>query len=297
MKPELRIGFVDYIEPIDFFFMETLEKDFTLIRDDENPHYLFFCDENFGTRNKEFDNKKCIKIFYTGENRRPWHYSCQFAISFDHLTAFNHYRLPLYVIDNWWYQKSLGLADIRDLYRNNHVSDKAGFCSFVVRNRNNPERNDMFHKLCQYKKVDSAGPWLNNTGRILDRAPGQFHTSKINFLKTRKFNLCYENGQWPGYVTEKVYHALYAGTIPIYWGSPTVGLDFNPDAIISRHDFESDRGMIDWIIRVDNDDWLYDDIVNRPIFRYNERNILNYFDMGRFNRWFMENVWGSYDKL
>jgi len=295
-KPTLRIGFVDYFKPMDTFFMETLATDFTIVRDDQDPDYLFFCDENYGVRNKEYDNKKCVKIFYTGENRRPWNYSCNFAISFDHLTGNNVYRLPLYVLDNWWYKKSLGLEDIRDIHRNNYAADKTGFCSFVVRNGHNPVRNDMFHKLSEYKKVDSAGEWLNNTGYILDRSPGKFHTSKLDFLRTRKFNLCYENGQWPGYVTEKLYHALYAGTIPIYWGSPTVGLDFNPDAIISRHDFETDEGMIDWIIRVDEEDWLYDDIVNKPIFRYNEWSRLNYFDLTRFNRWFMENVYGSFEK-
>ena len=37
-----------------------------------------------------------------------------------------------------------------------------------------------------------------------------------------RFNLAFENSQSPGYVTEKVYDGLSAGTIPVYWGAPDV---------------------------------------------------------------------------
>jgi len=34
------------------------------------------------------------------------------------------------------------------------------------------------------------------------------------------FNICAENACVKGYVTEKIFEALEAGTIPIYWGDP-----------------------------------------------------------------------------
>jgi hypothetical protein len=32
------------------------------------------------------------------------------------------------------------------------------------------------------------------------------------------FTLTFENTDYPGYVTEKLFHALSAGSIPLYWG-------------------------------------------------------------------------------
>jgi len=34
------------------------------------------------------------------------------------------------------------------------------------------------------------------------------------------FNICAENASVKGYVTEEIFDALEAGTIPIYWGDP-----------------------------------------------------------------------------
>ena len=37
-------------------------------------------------------------------------------------------------------------------------------------------------------------------------------------MKRCEFNICPENSEYPGYCTEKIFHALEAGCIPIYWG-------------------------------------------------------------------------------
>lgn len=286
MRPSIRLGFVDYFSPIDEFFIDTLSQVFDVVRDDANPEYLIFCDENFGIGNLQYDPDKVIKIFFTGENRRPWDYKTHYAIGFDHLGEDWFYRLPLYVVDNWVYNKKLGLPDIRDIIRDGGEK-KTNFCSFVVRNGACPPRNAMFHRLSEYKKVDSGGPWLNNIGGVLDRNGENFHFSKLDFLRTRKFNLCYENGSWPGYVTEKLYQALYCNTVPIYWGSPTVEMDFNPKAFISRHAFESDEQMITWVKQVDSDWVTYNEYLRQPIVARNNR----CFDLNRFNRWFQRVVY------
>jgi hypothetical protein len=282
-KPLLRLGFTDYFQTMDEFFLDTLSKSFEIVRDDSNPDYLIFADETFGSNNLNYKN--CIKIFFTGENRRPWNYQCHHAISFDHMDGPQFYRLPLYVLDNNVYTKKLGLPDIREVKRTATASDKTGFCSFVVRNGGCAERNNIFHTISKYKIVDSAGPLFNNMGDILSK--GHWHTAKLNFIGSRKFNICYENSSYPGYVTEKLFQALYTNTIPIYWGSPTVELDFNPKAYISRHDFSSDEDMLEKIIELDTDDTKYNEMVQQPIL--NPRNTR--FDMDHFNKWFINNVY------
>lgn len=286
MKKKLKLGFTDYFKPIDQFFIETLSTKYEIERDDQNPDYLFFCDNNFGGNNLNYDMKKVRKILFTGENRRPWEFGVHHAISYDHLDGPQFYRLPLYVVDNWVYTRLYRLPDIRDIEREGGTNGR-GFCSFVVMNGSCKIRNDMYHKLSEYKTVDSGGMFLNNVGGHISREPVKFHTEKFEFLRKRKFNLCYENGIWPGYVTEKIYHAFYSNTIPIYWGSPTVAMDFNADAIINRHDFLNDEEMINYIKELDNDNDMYNHMARKPIL--NPRNTC--FDLDRFVRWFDENIY------
>lgn len=51
--------------------------------------------------------------------------------------------------------------------------------------------------------------------------------NKIDMLSRYKFNFCIENTRYPGYVTEKIFDAMVANTIPVYWGAPDIA-DFVP---------------------------------------------------------------------
>lgn len=285
-KPILKLGFTDYFKTMDEFFIDTLSKTFEVVRDDANPDYLIFADETFGQNNLNYNN--CIKIFFTGENRRPWNYKCHHAISFDHLDGPNFYRLPLYVLDDWVNEQKMGLLSMRtDFLEDATPIAEKEFCSFVVANPSCYERNNMFHRLSEYKKVNSGGPLFNNIGHVLPRDGINAQKTKYEFLRKHKFNLCYENSSWPGYVTEKIFHALCCRTVPIYWGSPTVALDFNENAIISRHTFDSDEDMIRAIIDLDHNDDKYNWMLEQyPTARNNTR-----FNIEKFNLWFLNNVY------
>ncbi len=71
--------------------------------------------------------------------------------------------------------------------------------------------------------------------------------NKNEFLSQYKFNLCFENSQGYGYVTEKILDAYFSHTIPIYWGSPSVAKDFNPKSFVNVHDFKNFDEAIDYI--------------------------------------------------
>lgn len=286
-KPILRVGFTDYFTLMDEFFIHTLGRGYDIVRDDQNPDYLIFADETFGQNNKSFNGKNVMKVFYTGENRRPWNYECHIGLTFDHFESPRHYRLPLYVIENWVNMFKIGLPDIRDIKRDATAAEKSDFCSFVVSNPNCADRNRAFELLSCYKRVDSAGPLFNNTGFTLPRDGVNSQKTKYDFLRSRKFNLCYENSSYPGYVTEKIFHSFFCNTIPIYWGSSTVEMDFNTKAFISRHDFDSDEDMMRYIMEVDNNDDLYNSILQQPIL--NPRNKL--LDLDRFVFWFHRHVY------
>ena len=56
--------------------------------------------------------------------------------------------------------------------------------------------------------------------------------AKLEFLSQFTFNLCFENSQAPGYLTEKPFDALIAGSVPIYEGDPGISQWIDPTALI-----------------------------------------------------------------
>lgn len=62
--------------------------------------------------------------------------------------------------------------------------------------------------------------WLNR--RSLMRIFKGACTSKFEVLSRYEFCLCFENMSMDGYITEKIFDCLYAGTIPIYMGAPDI---------------------------------------------------------------------------
>ena len=60
------------------------------------------------------------------------------------------------------------------------------------------------------------------------------------------------------YVTERVFHALRCGVVPVYLGAPNVR-DFMPsdDAVIVASDFGSPRELAEHLMHLDADDDAY----------------------------------------
>jgi hypothetical protein len=284
---KLRLGFTDTFGAIEQFFTEVLSREYDVERDDEKPEYLIFGDRNFGNRNEDPKYENCKRIFFTGENQRADYYKCHASITFDHEEDYN-YRLPLYVVYDWDNKrKKVAHSDnyARDFM---DIPKKTGFCSFVVKNGGCQKRNEFFHKLSGYQRVDAGGPLFNNIGGPI-RGGAIAVEAKAAFLPKYKFNMCFENSSHPGYVTEKLYEALVFKTVPIYWGSPTVALDFNPRAYISWHDYQDDDVFLEKIKEIDQDDAMYS-------MMYLESMFVNYdktpvFNMDRLLHWFNKNVW------
>ena len=274
----LRLGFADTFEGTKEYFTHLLSKRFEIVRDDQRPDYLIFGDRNFGESNLRYQN--CVRIFYTGENQRPSDYRCDFAISFDHPTSDRMFRLPLYLI----YEFDHKICRNKEMRKGDDYNNKK-FCSFVVKNPGCKYRNDYFEILSRYKKVDSAGPLFNN----MDGWRPDSVIEKVKFMSNYRFNLCFENSSYPGYCTEKLFEALCAKTVPIYWGSSTAGLDFNPAAFLNRYDFANDQDFVNFIIEVDNNEHLYNHYYLQPMFRDEE--MLRNLNIDRFLNWFQHNVY------
>lgn len=284
MKKTIKVGFTDtYMELMPQFFTYVLSERYNVVRDDLDPEFLIFGDENFGDNNKNYDRNKVVKIFYTGENRRPWNYDAKYALTFDHYDGLEHYRLPLYVLEIWALQNFVNYPPML-IGQMQEPKPKTKFCGFVASNGNVPVRNFIFEQLCKYKKVDSAGPVLNNTGYVIPRDGFPGVARKIDWLRDYKFTFCFENSSHPGYITEKIMNAFYARSVPVYWGSTTLECDFNPKAVINYHEGIHLNQFIDRIREIDNNDELYNEMVNQPPFVDNNPN--KYMNIERLRDWF-----------
>lgn len=238
----------------------------------------------FGDRHKKYS---CRKIFYTGENIMPDFTTCDYAISFDPTNDSRNLRLPVYIYHAWYQSRGLGLPEgtesmldilLNRIKQSSFPEPRERFCSFIFGNGKPQKRNEFFHALSQYKKVDSAGRWMNNTGYKVD--------NKIKFLHQYKFNIAFENESALGYTTEKILDPLLAGAIPIYWGNPDVTSDFSRHCFINAMDFPSTEALIETIITIDNDDELFRSYQHAACFTNNEPT--PFWDMQRLYRFYQQ---------
>nr|MBI1230048.1 glycosyltransferase [Cytophagales bacterium] len=256
----LKINFVDF--PFDFnreqnFFLELLKTKYEVELSD-SPEILFY-----GNYGQEYLKYNCLKVFYSSENVRPDFRFCDFSFSFDYDSNPKNFRLPLFVL----HAKLEELTQNKDL--NQVKSNKNRFCNFVYSNPKATERNHFFELLNAYKKVDSPGQVFNNMPNIFAGKRYDYKT-KIEFLNHYKFTLAFENESYPGYTTEKILHPMQVNSIPIYFGNPRIEEDFNTASFINVHDFATFQEAIDFIIKVDNDDELYKEILRQPYFIHNK---------------------------
>lgn len=248
---KIKIKFVDFwngfIEEKNFF-VDLLRESYT-VEISDFPDFVFY--SVFGTKHL---NYSCTKIFFTGENVAPDFTVCDYAFSFDYLDNPNNYRLPLYNLSTYSYDKILFPKIIDDRLINRK------FCNYVISNGYPGYRNTFIQKLEKYKHIDSGGRYRNNIGgRVND---------KISFHNQYKFSITFENsarrGEHDGYTTEKIVEAMIAQSMPIYWGNPVVYKDFNVASFVNFYDFRSEKEMIDYIIYLDNNDDAYREKFAQP---------------------------------
>jgi len=93
---------------------------------------------------------------------------------------------------------------------------------------------------------------------------------KLEFIKPYKFTIAFENQSNPGYITEKLTHPMLVNSIPIYFGHKDVDKDFNTKSFINYNDFKNMKDFIKHIIKVDNDDNLYEEYLKQPWYKNNK---------------------------
>ncbi|RVY73442.1 glycosyltransferase family 10 domain-containing protein [Helicobacter pylori] len=254
----------EFKESILYFILSQRYK-ITLHQNPDKPADIVFGNP-LGAARKILSYQNTKRVFYTGENEVPNFNLFDYAIGFDELDFNNRYlRMPLYydrlhhkaesvndttapykIKDNSLYALKKPTHHFKENHPHlcavvNNESDplKRGFASFVASNPNAPKRNAFYDALNAIEPVTGGGAVRNTLGYNVK--------NKSEFLSQYKFNLCFENTQGYGYVTEKIIDAYFSHTIPIYWGSPSVAKDFNPKSFVNVCDFNNFDEAIDHV--------------------------------------------------
>ena len=207
---------------------------------------------------------RALRVFHTAENVRPDMDTCDYALSFCRDVASPHHlRLP-----NWIGRMTRFGYHLEDLLRGDEdieaiFRQKTKFCAFMHR-KEVPFRDSFVHHLSYYRPVECAGECLRNVPTIV---PEQ---KKVEYLKSFKFVMAFENESAPGYVTEKLVDAMLARGVGLYWGAPDVHLDFHPPSFLNLADFDTPVDMVQRIVELDRDDEQYKDLLRQAYFRGNQ---------------------------
>ena len=128
---------------------------------------------------------------------------------------------------------------------------------FMARNCNSHNnREKIVQELIDspYFRVDSVSSCLHNA----DVPPGSDKANKSSVLRKYLFYLAFENQCTEDYITEKMWGALGAGPIPVYYGATNIHEHVPPHSIINVGDFNSTDDLAMYLNKVANDRSLYD---------------------------------------
>lgn len=179
-----------------------------------------------------------IKVFYTAENLKSGkyrHYSdnclchneIDLAMGFEVFQDPRYIRFPLwmdYMFRPEWDEEQI-ISKCRELRHPQIGADfERKFCCMVASNPGDGLRKQMYELLSSLGQVDSAGRYLHNDNSLVDL----YGNDKLNYISHYSFNICPENTDAYGYVTEKIFESIMCGCIPIYWGS---NLDPEPNIL------------------------------------------------------------------
>jgi hypothetical protein len=181
-----------------------------------------------------------LTLFQSAENIRHDVHKADYSISFDlNIQSSTHFRLPYWMeMIDWSHEGVIGnqnprygqLLKIERMMQplGNQFLKRNWGAAFLSSHIREP-RKTLFEAVQKVIPVTGFGAHFNKKIEDHHRSGLLKHTLLQDFA----FNLCPENGMYPGYYTEKIPEAFYAECLPITWTDENVKNDFNPNAFIN----------------------------------------------------------------
>lgn len=249
----VKIHFVGFWKNLDFennIFTALLKRRYHVVFDSVDPDFLF-C----SPLGEPFDYMKydCPRIMYTGEFLSANFNTVDYFIGYDDITFGDRaLRFPLFLMDK------LGDQTSNDILTEDQAAailrEKEYFCDYIFGHDTQlGVREQILEGLSAYKRVECAGRHRNN---MPDHQVFNMD-SKKPFMKKCKFSISAESVRYPGFTSEKIGHAFDARAIPVYFGDPNIGNDFNEDAFVDYNRYKTVEAMVSKVIEIDRNDDLY----------------------------------------
>lgn len=181
-----------------------------------------------------------LTLFQTGENLRHDHVKADYSLSFDLAVEDpTHRRLPYWMeMVDWRHEGINGNLNPRfgKLLDLNRLALPLG-TAFLQKPRSaavfashlREPRATLLQAVERVIPIHGFGPVFDK--KITHHSESNF--TKVDVLRDFAFNLCPENGMYPGYYTEKIPEAFMADSLPIAWVDSNVISDFNPEAFVN----------------------------------------------------------------
>lgn len=205
------------------------------------------------------------KIFFTGEDVFTWAWYESYedycldyidlALGYAYFDAENYIRFPLWLRN--FFPPKIDMQLIKDKVDEFNVARSTCKYECVLINKHDMmnTRTPIYEKLKDILQIKCAGKWNQNT----DELQTVYGNNKVKYVHEFMFNICPENCNRFGYVTEKIFHAFLAGAIPIYYGSdnnPEEGL-INKDAVLFWDPKSDNEDLVKEVIRLKTDENYY----------------------------------------
>lgn len=151
--------------------------------------------------------------------------------------------------------------------KNKHLTEIAPVMYLQSDCETSTERDAYVKELMKFIKIDSYGACLNNkelpkkfTGDYLNNLNDD---EFLHFVARYKFVIAIENGVCEDYITEKFWRPIKVGSVPIYFGSPTISDWFpNGKSAILLEDFPTPEILSKHLKTLLDDDTLYEEYLD-----------------------------------
>ena len=218
-----------------------------------------------------------IKLYCTQENTHvpysTWHQfeniwekepSLSLTLGFDYVKHPRYLRFP------YWIEHIFGpmatkesIAEFVAKYNYSDTANRTKQCAFVCHYDYFGDRAVLADLVAQIMPINYPSNFRHND----DDMRGKYEDDKIAYLQQFRFNLCPENSNNKGYVTEKIFDAIKAGCVPIYWGNegyPEPDI-LNPRAIVCLDKDNQEEGYA-LLQRLYYDSKAYAEFASQPRF-------------------------------
>ena len=240
--------------------------------------YSVFGERAFALRNCRRKKDSEISVFYTQENvaddtinLEHRNYSDNLLGFVDLSMGFDYVENPQYIRFPYWILEVIPpdstFEDIANIVKMINSPSEFSYkdrnidCSLIARHDAKGKREEISRLLSNVLDISFEGRWNNNSNVMKE----EFGDEKIDYLRRCKFNICFENSNSFGYVTEKIFEALVAKTVPIYWGSlgepePEI---LNSSAFLYYEETNSDK-IINEVDYLMSHPKAYEDFISQP---------------------------------